>query len=147
VDASEAIGHAIANLQAAIEESGASITYTGLPRVMVDPVHLQQIFQNLIGNAIKYRSNERPCISVKATRRNKEWLFAVKDNGIGIQEEHADQIFGVFKRLHPSGPHTGTGIGLAICERLVRRYGGSIWVESSPGRGATFFFTMPDSTT
>jgi len=147
VDASEAIGHAIANLHAAIEESGASITYTGLPRVMVDPVHLQQIFQNLIGNAIKYRSNERPCISVKATRRNKEWLFAVKDNGIGIQEEHADQIFGVFKRLHPSGPHTGTGIGLAICERLVRRYGGSIWVESSPGRGATFFFTMPDSTT
>ncbi len=144
VDANQTVADAVANLQVAIQESGASIMYDRLPRVNMNPLHLLQIFQNLIGNAIKYRSNEPPSISVCAARRNKEWLFSVKDNGLGIQEQDADQIFGIFKRLHTPGTHPGTGIGLAICERLVQRYGGNIWVESQLGSGATFFFTIPD---
>ena len=145
VDANEAVAEAIKNLRAAIEESQACISYAGLPQVKADPTHLQQIFQNLIGNAIKYRSEEPPRITVACVRRNKEWLFSVKDNGIGIDEQYSNQIFGLFKRLHAPNSYPGTGLGLAICERLVQRNGGHIWVESRLGAGATFFFTLPES--
>jgi light-regulated signal transduction histidine kinase (bacteriophytochrome) len=98
----------------------------------------------LIGNAIKYRRKEKPAISVRAERRDREWLFAVQDNGIGIDPQYRDQIFGIFKRLHSSAEYPGTGIGLAICQKIVQRYGGRIWLESELGNGATFFFTVPE---
>ena len=106
-------------------------------------VHLIQIFQNLIGNAIKYRGEDPPRINVDASEREMEWLFAVRDNGIGIDPEYAENIFGVFKRLHNNEQYAGTGIGLAICRKCVTRYGGNIWVESRSGKGATFYFTIP----
>ncbi len=105
--------------------------------------HLQQVFQNLITNALKYRREEPPEIHISAVRQGTAWRFAVRDNGIGIDPEYKEKIFGVFKRLHRN--YSGTGIGLAICQRVVERYGGRIWVESSPGRGATFFFTVPEA--
>ena len=106
---------------------------------------LQQVFQNLIGNAIRYRSSEPPQIHIAATRDGATWLFSVKDNGIGIAEEFKKQIFGIFKRLHTRTDYPGTGMGLAICQRIIERIGGRIWVESEPGQGSTFFFTVPSS--
>jgi signal transduction histidine kinase len=107
-------------------------------------MHLQQVFQNLIGNAIKYRSRERLArVHVTAERQGGYWLFAVSDNGIGIDPEYRENVFGLFKRLHTSHEYSGTGIGLAICQRIVDRYHGRIWVESEPGRGSTFRFTLP----
>ena len=144
VDANEALSVAISNLQAAIEESGTAITRTTLPRVWMQPVHLQQVFQNLLGNAIKYRNQESSRIAIGAVRREKEWLFSVQDNGIGIDEQYANDIFGIFKRLHSAAEYSGTGMGLAICKRIVERYGGRIWVESQLGNGATFLFTVRD---
>lgn len=144
VDANEALLGAISNLQAAIEESGTVITRPALPRVWMQPVHLQQVFQNLLGNAIKYRSKETPKIVIDAVQRESEWLFSVQDNGIGIDGQYANDIFGIFKRLHSAADYSGTGIGLAICKRIVERYGGRIWVESQLGSGATFLFTIRD---
>jgi light-regulated signal transduction histidine kinase (bacteriophytochrome) len=106
-------------------------------------VHLQQIFQNLIGNAIKYRSAEPPRIHISAQEKGKTWVFSVQDNGIGIDSAYKERIFGIFKRLHTADKYSGTGIGLAICKRIVERYQGRIWVESEPAAGATFFFTIP----
>ena len=107
-------------------------------------MHLQQIFQNLIGNAIKYRSLDRqPIVHVGVARQGGHWLFAVTDNGIGIDPKYKENIFGLFKRLHNSDEYSGTGIGLAICQRIVDRYHGRIWVESEPGRGSIFRFTLP----
>jgi signal transduction histidine kinase len=106
-------------------------------------VHFTQVLQNLIGNAIKYRSAAAPEIRIGATRNNTLWEFSVADNGIGIEPDFKEQIFGIFKRLHNAEKYSGTGIGLAICQRIVQRYGGRIWVESEPGRGSTFFFTVP----
>jgi light-regulated signal transduction histidine kinase (bacteriophytochrome) len=106
-------------------------------------VHLEQLFQNLIGNAIKYRSEAPPQIEISARRSPQEWTFHVKDNGIGIDPQYAKQVFGIFKRLHSSESYSGTGIGLAICQKIVERYGGRIWVESELGKGATFCFTLP----
>jgi signal transduction histidine kinase len=105
--------------------------------------HLQQVFQNLVGNAIKYRDQEPVRIHVSAGIRGVLWRFSVQDNGIGIDPQYKEKIFGVFKRLHHDRKYSGTGIGLAICQRVVERYGGRIWVESEPGKGATFFFTVP----
>jgi light-regulated signal transduction histidine kinase (bacteriophytochrome) len=105
--------------------------------------HLQQVFQNLIGNAVKYRNAENVRIHVSAVGHGASWRFAVADNGIGIDPQYKEKIFGVFKRLHRDQKYSGTGIGLAICQRVVERYGGRIWVESEPGRGSTFFFTVP----
>src|SRR5262249_23324982 len=105
----------------------------------------EQLLQNLVGNALKYRGAQPPRIHVSAQRTGEEWRFAVKDNGIGIDPKYREVIFGIFKRLHGGGSRSGTGIGLAICQRLVVRYGGRIWVESAIGKAATFFFTVPVS--
>jgi PAS domain S-box-containing protein len=139
---SEALRKALLNLQASIDQNQAVVTFNGLPTVQAHEVRLVQLLQNLVGNAIKYRSSEPPKIHVDAERRPGDWLFSVQDNGIGIKPEYALQIFGIFKRLHGSS-YPGTGIGLAICERIVKNYGGQIWVESKPDEGSTFYFTLP----
>ncbi len=141
-DAGEVLNKTLLNLQAAIEESGASITAAALPRVRMHEFQLEQLFQNLIGNAIRYR-NSVPRIKIAATLQDRNWLFSVQDNGIGIEPRFKEQIFGVFKRLHTNSQYPGTGMGLAICQRIIERAGGRIWVESEPERGSTFYFTIP----
>jgi PAS domain S-box-containing protein len=143
VDAREVLKKALANLEVVIKESDASIESTDLPRVRMYEFQLQQVFQNLIGNAIRYRSGEPPRINVAAQQRGAEWLISVQDNGIGIAPEFKEQIFGIFKRLHNTTDYPGTGMGLAICQRIIERAGGRIWVESQLGGGSTFFFTVP----
>lgn len=141
----DALDQAITNLQAAMVETGATITSSDLPIVNgVHRVHLEQIYQNLIGNALKYRSDKPPVIHVSAELSGDDWLLSVADNGIGIDPQYKDLIFGIFKRLHTSREYSGTGIGLAICQKIVERAGGRIWVESRVGQGATFFFTIPN---
>ena len=142
IDCGAVLAKALLNLQAAIEESGAIVTSDPLPTVVAEEVLLTQLFQNLISNSIKYRGGETPRIHVSAERQAEGWLFAVRDNGIGIDPQEADWVFGMFKRLHGSEV-PGTGIGLALCKKLVERRGGRIWVESERGRGATFKFTIP----
>jgi PAS domain S-box-containing protein len=143
-DASDALQAALSNLNGAIVDSGARISSDPLPAVAVVPTHLQQIFQNLVGNAIKYRQpGVAPVVRISARRGKGDWLFAVSDNGIGIEPEYQETIFGLFKRLHSSDEYAGTGMGLAICQRIVERYHGRIWVESGPGKGSRFFFTIP----
>jgi PAS domain S-box-containing protein len=144
-DAGEALASVLANLAGIISESGATVTADPLPSVRVHSTHLTQLFQNLIGNAIKYHCPERPpAVHVTAERRNGRWIFAVTDNGIGIGPEYKEDIFGLFKRLHTNDQYSGTGIGLAICQRIVDRYHGRIWVESEAGKGSTFHFTLPE---
>lgn len=132
------------NLKTAMEESSAVVTSGDLPTIRGHDARFLQLLQNLIGNAIKYRGESPPLIHVSAEQRNGEWYFAVADNGIGIEPEYYQTIFGVFKRLHGKAI-PGTGIGLAICQRVVERYRGRIWVESQVGQGATFYFTLPMS--
>jgi light-regulated signal transduction histidine kinase (bacteriophytochrome) len=131
------------NLEVAVTESGAVITHTPLPTIMGDRSQLGQIFQNLLGNALKFRGGEPPQIQVAARRQGEEWLFSVRDNGIGIAPEQHERIFVMFQRLHCRSEYPGTGIGLALCKRIVERHGGRILVESAPGQGATFYFTVP----
>ena len=134
---------ACANLRRAIEESGAEVTSGELPVVMGDDVQLGQLLQNLIGNALKFRREEAsPKVRVEAERQDGLWLFSVSDNGIGIAPEYADRIFVIFQRLHSRTEFSGTGIGLAVCKKIVERHGGRIWVESDPGKGSTFYFTL-----
>jgi len=133
----------LSDLRVAIEESGAEVTHDPLPQVMADNVQLGQVLQNLLGNAIKFRSQEPPRIHVSARQEGQQWVFSVRDNGIGINPRYAERIFGIFERLHPRTEYPGTGIGLAICKKIVERHGGQIWVESEPGKGAAFFFTLP----
>jgi light-regulated signal transduction histidine kinase (bacteriophytochrome) len=133
---------ALANLETARIESGAAITRTPLPRIRMHEFQLEQLFQNLVANAIRYRGSEPPRIHIAAEGRAGEWLFSVQDNGIGIDPHYKEQIFEIFKRLHSSAEYPGTGMGLAICQRIVERGGGRIWVESELGRGSTFFFTI-----
>jgi light-regulated signal transduction histidine kinase (bacteriophytochrome) len=144
VDAGKALAAALANLAEAIRQSRAELSYDGLPAVRMREFHLQQLFQNLIGNAIKYRREELPRIVIRADKVDSRWRFEVQDNGIGIAPEYNERIFGLFKRLHNDDEYSGTGIGLAICQRIVERYRGRIWVESEPGKGSTFFFTVPE---
>jgi len=134
---------ALLNLKSAIDEAGASVSYAGLPTLEADELQLTQLFQNLIGNALKFRSASVPRITVSAKEKETEWEFGVQDNGIGIEPQYFERIFMVFQRLHNKGDYPGTGIGLAICKKVVERHGGRIWVESQPGQGATFYFTLP----
>lgn len=134
----------LANLQVTIKETHATVSHDPLPTVTADPTQLMQLFQNLIGNAIKYCKNRRPVVHVGAREENGAWLFGVQDNGIGIKPGQAEWIFRMFHRLHADETeYSGTGIGLAICKRIVERHGGRIWVESEPGAGCTFYFTLP----
>src|SRR5665213_606514 len=137
----------LSSLTEAIRESNARITHDPLPDVFMAEAHLQQVFQNLVSNALKYRKEEAPQIHVSAVQHGTMVCFAIRDNGIGIDPQYKEKIFGVFKRLHRDQKYSGTGIGLAICQRVVERYGGRIWVESSPGNGATFYFTVPEFVT
>lgn len=130
------------NLHTAITEAGAEITSDPLPNVIFDQSQLLQLFQNIMGNAIKYRSKEQPSIHVSASHKGNEWVFSISDNGQGFDPKYADRIFGVFKRLHGRDV-PGTGIGLALCKRIVEKHGGRIWAESTPGKGSTFYFSVP----
>ncbi len=143
-DAGAALERAIANLQTSIRESGAEITAGTLPMIYFDDVQLCQLFQNLIGNAIKFRADQVPRIHISAVRLDDSWQFAVEDNGIGIDPQYAERIFLIFQRLHNREQYPGTGIGLSICKKIVERHNGKIWVESTPGNGSTFYFTIPD---
>jgi nitrogen fixation negative regulator NifL len=142
-DCTAVLDQALANLKAAIETSGAVVTHDPLPTVMHDNLLLVQLFQNLIGNAMKFHVEMPPRIHVSAGQKGDEWVFAVRDNGIGIDPQYAERIFTIFQRLHTREEYAGTGIGLAICKKIVERRGGRIWVESQPGRGSTFYFTIP----
>ena len=135
--------YTLSGLAEAIRESQATVTYDPLPDIPMGEAHLQQIFLNLIGNALKYRTEEPPRIHISATDTGSAWRFSVQDNGIGIDPAYREKIFGVFKRLHRDHKYSGTGIGLAICQRVVERYGGKIWVDSAPGQGSIFCFTVP----
>ncbi|MCX6543696.1 MAG: PAS domain S-box protein [Acidobacteria bacterium] len=142
-DSHAVLGEALRNLQAAIQESRAMVTNNDLPVVRADATQLAQLFQNLIGNAIKFRRADPPRVHVSARDVGHEWEFSVNDNGIGIDAQYADRVFVIFQRLHTRPEYPGTGIGLAVCKRIVERHGGRIWFESEPGKGSTFYFTVP----
>ncbi|MBD2506410.1 GAF domain-containing protein [Nostoc muscorum FACHB-395] len=158
VDCDVILQRAIANLQIAIADNQAIVTYDSLPEVMADTTQLTQVFQNLIGNAIKFCQNQQPQIHIGVAKPNPnsdeeslnsipladEWLFWIRDNGIGLESQYAERIFIIFQRLHGRDKYPGTGIGLAICKKIIERHGGRIWVESKPGQGSTFYFTIPD---
>jgi len=138
-----ALRRALYNLRASIEEAGAVVTHDTLPTLPADEGQLAQLLQNLIGNALKFRSASVARIHVGALEKETDWQFEVRDNGIGIEPQYYERIFMVFQRLHNKGEYPGTGIGLAICKKVVERHGGRIWVESKPGEGSSFFFTLP----
>ncbi len=144
-DSADILRDVIANLQTAIEEDHVEVTWDALPIVMADSVQLMQLFQNLLSNAIKFHGTEAPRIHVGAVRKDDTWLFSVRDNGIGIEERHAERIFTIFQRLHTREVYPGNGIGLSICRKIVDHNNGRIWVESRPGEGSTFHFTWPDA--
>ena len=143
VDCNGLLEEVLSNLRVADEQNRAVVTHDPLPTVMADRGQLGQLFQNLIGNAIKFRGEEPPQIHVSAEQRTGEWLFSVRDNGIGVGPQYAERIFIIFQRLHNREEYPGTGIGLAICKKIVERHGGRIWVVSHTGQGATFHFTLP----
>ena len=142
-DCNAVLKAALANLAVSVAEAGAVVTSDDLPTVPGDGAQLATVFQNLVGNAVKFRGVERPEIHVGVRRQEGGWLFSVRDNGIGIEPDYFDRIFVIFQRLHTRKHSPGTGIGLAICKKVVERHGGRIWVESTPGTGSTFFFTVP----
>jgi signal transduction histidine kinase len=143
IDSSQSVREALQNLAVSLQESGAVVNQSTLPTVHSDRTQLSQLFQNLIGNAIKFRGKEPLVVTVSAERKDKEWEFAVADNGIGIAPEHKDVIFSIFQRLHTRAEYPGNGVGLAICKKIVEQHGGKIWVDSEPGKGSTFRFTLP----
>ena len=143
IDAGQCLAAALRNLAARVAETGAKIQAGALPIVHMDPSQLCQLLQNLIGNALKFCSEQPPQIHIDAEREGEYWHFRVRDNGIGLDPQYAERIFVIFQRLHGRQQYSGTGIGLAICKKIVERAGGRIWVESRPGQGATFHFTLP----
>jgi len=146
ISSEDALQQALLNLRGAIEEKGALVTHDPLPSVLADEMQLIQLFQNLVGNAIKYQSSGIPKIHISAAKNgDKQWTFSVKDNGLGIDSQYFEKIFGMFQRLHKREEFAGTGIGLAICKKIVERHGGNISVESEPGHGSTFRFALAES--
>jgi light-regulated signal transduction histidine kinase (bacteriophytochrome) len=149
ISSESALNAGLTNLRAAIEQSGAVVTHGSLPAIRTDDTQLAQVFQNLVGNAIKYCSAEIPQVHVSAAKNQAknggdEWIFSVRDNGLGIEPQYFERIFVLFQRLHGRGEFAGTGIGLAICKKILERVGGRIWVESQPGNGSTFSFALPE---
>ena len=142
-DCNDAVKETLLALTSAIEESGAVVTQGELPTLWADRTQIVQLFQNLIGNAIKFHGKEPPAVSVQAEKVGEQWQFSVSDNGIGIEPQYAENVFVVFQRLHGRSDYPGNGIGLAICKKIVEGYGGKIWVESQGGAGSSFKFTMP----
>jgi PAS domain S-box-containing protein len=138
------LNEALANLTTVIQESGGVVTHGPLPTIVADPTQLRQVFQNLIGNAIKYRGERPPEVHIAVEHRAGEWQFSMCDNGIGIETQYFERIFGIFQRLHTRREYPGTGIGLALCKKIIERHGGRIWVVSQPGEGSTFCFTIPE---
>ncbi len=146
-DCNAVLQASLVNLEAAIQESGVVVEHTQLPHVVADGSLILQVFQNLIGNAIKFRGPQPPAIRVSAEAQGKEWVFSVADNGIGIAAEQAENVFVIFRRLHTRTEYPGNGIGLSICKKIIEQHGGRIWFESEPGHGSTFRFTLPIKTT
>jgi signal transduction histidine kinase len=142
-DCDDVLGTALKNFQLAIAESQATVTAGRLPTVLGDPALLAQLFQNLIANAIKFRGDKAPVVRVSAEQHGSEWLFSFRDRGIGIDPQYSERIFIIFQRLHSKEEYPGTGIGLALCKKIVERHGGRIWVESEAGKGSDFRFTIP----
>ncbi len=145
VDAGSALRHALGDLEGAIRECHAEVTADELPVVMADEMELRHVFENLIGNAIKFHGPDAPRVHVSTKKNGSSWIFSVQDNGIGIEPEYFERIFVICQRLHKRGEYAGNGIGLTIVKRIVERHGGRIWVESLPGRGCDFQFTLPAS--
>jgi len=145
VDMNEVVSRTLKMLRIPIEENKVEIIVNRLPTVTADESQMMQVMQNLIGNSIKFHGPERLLIRISSSQGAKEWTFAVKDNGIGLNMMYADKIFKMFHRLHSVGEYPGTGVGLAVAKKIVERHGGRIWVESEEGKGATFFFTIPIS--
>lgn len=146
VDFSVAVDKALFNLQAAVEETCAVVTKDQLPTLTADASLISSLFQNLIGNALKFRGKEPMKVHISADQKEDKWVFSVRDNGIGIEPKYAEKIFGMFQRLHTAREYPGTGLGLAICKRIVEHHGGAIWLESEPGDGSTFYFSIPGQT-
>ena len=143
VNCNEVMSLVLQNLKMAIDESQTQVTTAPLPVITADAVQVEQLFQNLIANAIKFRGSQDPRIQIGSRKEGREWVFWVQDNGIGIEPRYFERIFVIFQRLHGREQYPGTGIGLAVSKRIVERHGGRIWVESKPGEGSTFFFTFP----
>jgi light-regulated signal transduction histidine kinase (bacteriophytochrome) len=143
VDTEAVLNAALENLKLAVEDSHAAVTHDPLPSVLADESQVAQLFQNLIGNALKFHGDEPPRIHVSARKTPQFWEFSVRDNGIGIDPQFFERVFLIFQRLSTRAEHAGSGIGLAICKKIVERHGGRIWIESKPGEGTTFFFTLP----
>jgi PAS domain S-box-containing protein len=142
-DANVVLDRALANVRFTIDEAGAVVTHDPLPTVLADAGQLEHVFQNLVSNAVKFRSAEPPRVHISATQQESRWVFGVRDNGIGIEPQYYDRIFVIFQRLHGKQEYPGTGIGLAIAKKIVERHGGKIWVTSTPGAGSTFSFSLP----
>lgn len=145
IDCQRLLDRTVDNLGVAISEAGAVITHGPLPTVYGDDAQLLQVFQNLIQNGIKFRKDEPPKIHISAVKNKNNWVFSVRDNGIGIESKHLERIFVIFQRLHKRSQYEGTGMGLAIVKKVVERHQGRVWVESEPGKGTTFYFTIPDN--
>ena len=143
-DLEAVLGRVLQILQTSMEEANAQITHDPLPVVMGDEGQLEQLFQNLVGNAIKFHGDEAPRVHIGVKKEKQGWLFSVRDNGIGIDPQFYERIFIIFQRLHNREEYAGTGIGLAISKRIVEKHGGRIWIESEPGKGSTFYFTIPN---
>jgi len=142
-DCEVVLEHALACLKPSIDESGALVTHDPLPSLRADGTQIGQLFQNLVSNAIKYHGEAPPRVHIAAEREGADWVFSIRDNGIGFDPKHTERIFIIFQRLHTADQYPGTGIGLAVCKKIVERHAGLIWAESQPGRGSRFFFTIP----
>ena len=143
IECEAVLKQALNNLRMALKEEKAEVTHDSLPTIMADQQQIVQLFQNLIGNAIKFHNKQSPRVHVSAVLKDKEWIFSVQDNGIGIAPEYSERIFTIFQRLHGREEYPGSGIGLSICRKITERHGGHIWCESQPEKGTTFYFTLP----